>query len=230
MHSAPYHPSTNGLAERAVQVFKRAMRKSEPGELQTKLARFLLRYRTTPHATTGQTPAELLMGRTLRTHLDMLKPNLEARVGNKQLLQQRRYDDKAKERSLEPGNEVYVRTAGSNSPWIPGKIEVKQGLVQYRVILRDGRRVIKHIDHIQFRKDSTDQESEMLDTFDPYVNNPIASTTPTEDTTTGENPSLTAPVALRRSTRIHHSPDCYGEWEYPSNLVVEECNILELLT
>ena len=38
--SAPYHPATNGLAERAVQLFKRGMKKMREGNLQTKLARF----------------------------------------------------------------------------------------------------------------------------------------------------------------------------------------------
>ena len=87
LKSAPYHPSTNGLAERAVQIFKRGMKKSAPAELNTKLARFLLHYRTTPHSTTGLTPAELLMGRSLQTHLDMLRPDISARVENRQLSQ-----------------------------------------------------------------------------------------------------------------------------------------------
>ena len=78
--TTPYHPSTNGLAERAVQIFKQAMRKSQSGDLKTKLARFLLHYRTTPHATTGTTPAELLMGRPLRTLLDLMRPNISAKV------------------------------------------------------------------------------------------------------------------------------------------------------
>ena len=94
--SAPYHPSTNGLAERAVQTFKRAMKKSGSGELSTKLARFLFHYRTTPHSTTGQTPAELLMGRSLRTCLDLLRPNIRAKGENKQLLQKSSHDVRVK--------------------------------------------------------------------------------------------------------------------------------------
>ena len=66
---APYHPASNGLAERAVRIFK-GYKKMEDGSVQTKLSRFLLSYRTTPHSTSGVEPAELPMKRKLRTHLD----------------------------------------------------------------------------------------------------------------------------------------------------------------
>ncbi len=56
--SAPYHPSTNGLAERFVQTFKNAMRASEHDGFSL-IGRFLGKYRATPHATTGSTPSEL---------------------------------------------------------------------------------------------------------------------------------------------------------------------------
>ena len=72
--SAPYHPATNGLAECAVQILKNALKKSGLGDLEKQLARFFFHYRTTPHSTIGVTPAELLMGRPLRTHLDLLRP------------------------------------------------------------------------------------------------------------------------------------------------------------
>ncbi|KAL9958558.1 hypothetical protein ACROYT_G035587 [Oculina patagonica] len=80
-----YHPSSNGEAERAVRTFKEAMKvmKNEPGTLTEKLARFLLSYRTTPHTSTGCPPSEILMGRRLRTRLELLCPDLSSRMEQK---------------------------------------------------------------------------------------------------------------------------------------------------
>jgi len=61
--TSPYHPSSNCLAERAVQTFKLGIKKQLTGTLQTKLSRFLFHYRLTPNATTGVAPAELMLTR-----------------------------------------------------------------------------------------------------------------------------------------------------------------------
>lgn len=75
--SAAYHPSTNGLAERFVQTMKSALRKGRPQDsLQATLQTFLVTYRNTPHATTRETPANLFIGRRLRTRLDAVKPSV----------------------------------------------------------------------------------------------------------------------------------------------------------
>ena len=78
--SAPYHPSTNGLAERAVQTFKEYLKKSSGDSLEARISRFLFRYRITPHATTRVAPAELLMGRRPRSCLDLMLPSVADRV------------------------------------------------------------------------------------------------------------------------------------------------------
>ena len=56
--SAPYHPSSNGLAERAVQIVKKGLKKTTEGSIKSRIAKILFAYRNTPHCTTGNSPAK----------------------------------------------------------------------------------------------------------------------------------------------------------------------------
>ena len=69
--TAPYHPASNGLAERAVQIIKRGLKKEVAGDMNTRPAKILLNNWITPQLTTGVSPSELLLGRKLRTRLDL---------------------------------------------------------------------------------------------------------------------------------------------------------------
>ena len=60
-----YHPATNGMAERAVQIVKRGLKKITQGSIHTRLAKILKAYRLTPHSTTGMSLLEMLLGRYL---------------------------------------------------------------------------------------------------------------------------------------------------------------------
>ena len=91
--SSPYHPSSNGLAERAVQTCKSTLKKMDGPSLNIKLQRFLLNCRTTPQGTTGVPPSQLLMGRQLRTRLDQVIPDLTKHVQDVQD-SQKHYHDK----------------------------------------------------------------------------------------------------------------------------------------
>ena len=57
--SAPYHPASNGLAERAVQIVKKGLKKNKKGTFRIRLSRTLFSYWITPQAT-SVSPAELL--------------------------------------------------------------------------------------------------------------------------------------------------------------------------
>jgi hypothetical protein len=70
---APYHPATNGAAERLVQTFKQALRKSSLPPKKA-LQEFLMQYRRTP-TSSGFSPSELLMSRQIRTRIDTLLPS-----------------------------------------------------------------------------------------------------------------------------------------------------------
>ena len=118
--SAPYHLATNGLAERAIQILKNSLKNSGPGDIDKQLARLLFHYRTTPHVTTGISPAELLMGRPLHTHLDLLRPNIAISVHMSQDSQKLNYDRKSRSRSFSAEDSVFARQSNNDSPWIPG--------------------------------------------------------------------------------------------------------------
>ena len=51
--STQCHPVSNGLAERAVQTFKSALKRLKEAKLETQVQRFLFNYRITPTAQQG---------------------------------------------------------------------------------------------------------------------------------------------------------------------------------
>lgn len=150
VRSAPYHPSSNGLAERAVQTVKEGVRKMT-GPLEVRLARLLFKYRVTPQATTGISPAELLMGRRLRTHLDLLHPSLKERVQRGQIAQESRTQRHAM-RQFTPGDRVIARNFAEGNKWLPGSVIDRDSTTSVKIKLDDGRVWRRHVDHVMASK------------------------------------------------------------------------------
>ena len=109
--SAPYHPSSNGQAERAVQTLKLGIKRTPGENVQEKMSRFLFDYRITPHVTTGVAPCELLMNRKLRSRFELLYPMVRRKVEISQERQKKMHDGKKSVRQFalkavaDPGGE-----------------------------------------------------------------------------------------------------------------------------
>ncbi|KAL1470297.1 hypothetical protein MTO96_024363 [Rhipicephalus appendiculatus] len=108
----------------------------------------LLTYRSTPHEVTGCCPSELLLGRKLRTALDLLHPDLRTKVLQKQLKQKIRCDQGTRPRVVgHPGDQVFARNFRPGPAWLPAVV-TEQRTSSMDVLLEDGRRLTRHLDHI----------------------------------------------------------------------------------
>ncbi|XP_063827130.1 uncharacterized protein K02A2.6-like [Ostrinia nubilalis] len=149
--SAPYHPASNGAAENAVKTCKMVITKAVRQGVNTEVAlqRYLLMYRNTEHSTTGESPALMLLGRSLRTRLDRLKPSREQRVQRAQERQLRAAG--GGHRELQPGDAVWYRTYRGPTKWLEGAIDERLGSTDYNIISLDGTVVHRHIDQIKLK-------------------------------------------------------------------------------
>ncbi len=179
MFSPPYHPASNGAAERGVQILKQALRTSKNSglTLQHRVSNFLLVYRNTPHSTTGCTPAELFIKCKPRIRLSLLKPSLKQKVQKKQNQMKHNHDGKnARVRSFEPDDVVCVRNFRGGNKWQPGVIVQRLSSVTYSVKV-NGQIRQAHIDHLirgnayknEQPPDHTSQPPPILDLVMPPV-------------------------------------------------------------
>ena len=98
-----------------------------------RLQNFLLNYRSAVHATTGESLASLLLGRQIWTRFDLLHPNLEQRISNKQAAQKWCHDQRSNVCEVGAGDRVLVK---NKSDWVPSTIIQRLGPLTYLVKLR----------------------------------------------------------------------------------------------
>lgn len=203
--SSPYHPVSNGLAERAVQTFKASMQKLPTSDsLETRISKFLFWYRVTPHSTTGVPPSELLFGRVPRSLLDLLKPDLSSKVQKRQEAQKANHDRHAKERTFKEGDAVFVKDFPTGKNWLSGSVTEVRGPLSYHVALSDGRVVRCHVEHIRVRTSQTSASDTPVES-----DIEIPTVQPASQPAPPLSNSETTPPLPRRSTRVRVPPDYY---------------------
>ena len=200
---SPYHPSSNRLAERAVQIFKRGLERQTEGSLECKLSKVLFNYRVTPKSTTAKSPAELLSGRKLKSHLDLLYPDLQGKVESKVEKQKESHDRHSRFREFKEEDTVFVRNYRTGPKWREGTVCKRLGPVSYIVKFKNGVELRRHIDQLHKRTSLLSETDESDISFDDFPG------------VTSERAIVDASLALppipgpRRSTRIRKPPDRY---------------------
>ena len=116
----------------------------------------LFNYRISPQGTTGVSPTELLLGRKVRSRLDLLLPDLKQRVERKQDSQKQSYDKHTRPRVFEVGSRVFALSFGQGNRWLQGTV-IQSKPPMYTVKVNDGRVKRCHANQLRF---SVDQELE----------------------------------------------------------------------
>ena len=166
---APYHPATNGAAERLIQSFKQALRKSSLPPKEA-LQEFLMQYRRIPFAS-GLSPSELLNGRRIRTKIDTLVPSIPHLLQGRQSRQVSKHSNAEDSEVVskvehhyslgDPCYALYFGPRRDRDPrWVPAIVTKVHGTrsVNVRVIPR-GPTWRRHLDQLRPRYGS-DQDDD----------------------------------------------------------------------
>ena len=170
--------------------------------VSTNIKPYFCRARPVPHALKSKIEQELQ--RLIRSHLDLVQPNLSNQVELKQEAQKQYHDRHAKSRVFEVGNKVFVKNPTSGPPWLSGHIIKIRGPVSYTVRLSDGRIMRKHVDQIRERTVIVDEPKD--ESFDDFWSVP-----PAVSHNDAQNTSRTTGPPLRRSTRVRGPPRRYPD-------------------
>ena len=196
--TAPGKPSTNGLAERYVQILKNKLKAmlTEPGTIQQKVNEILLRFRATP-LQCNKSPSQLYLNRQLRTELDFLKPATH-KVNKSHKPPVSRF--------FQEGDRVQARNYLGTKLWKFGVITKVLGRLHYQVRLDDGYNIKRHLDQLR----SCEVGKEETNTASEYCSYTSAPTPSSEHKqVTFKTPNIVQPTSPHFS-HFSKSPDFKG--------------------
>lgn len=145
--SAPYHPATNGQAERMVYELKQALQRDKVGSLLVRLARFLYRQHSTVTTSTGKTPARLMFGRELASNISRVTP--EPETSNEEKVGEGTEQTTSSRRFVK-GQPVFALNFRGKPKWIEGILLKQLGLRSWLLQTTLGE-IRRHVDHIRRR-------------------------------------------------------------------------------
>ena len=161
--TTPMWPAANGEVERQNRSLLKSLKVAQNSgrNYRSELRKFLMAYRSTPHSVTGVSPAELMMGRQMRTKLPCLErcePRLDEEVRDRQVLAKlktKEYVDAkrgARETEIAVGDTVLVRAEKTN------KLSPNFSPEKHQIVSRQGSEVIVSNENSgrQFRRNLTE--------------------------------------------------------------------------
>lgn len=200
--SSPAFPQSNGFIERNVQTVKRLLKKAYESKEDPNIA--IMNYRATPKSQT-LSPAELLMGRPIRTLLPSIaKKATTLKVKNKSDGKVKKwYDRKARDlKALKEGEFVRYR---SNNVWEPAQVISQETSRSYNIKTATGniRRNRQHL----LKTGEKDQEIKTERPIEHELYQPHALTTlPAPETTAVPVPCQQQPDSIHNQNRPRRQP------------------------
>lgn len=143
--SAPFHPSTNGQAERNVQTIKKLLKcmQEEGGDVEHKLCQILIQLRKVPNAD-GKSPYDLMFQRDVRTDFHVMFRSVQHEVVKKEEIIRRE-----PRRKFEVGDRVQARNYNREGKWKFGNVMRREGALHYHLNMDDGQFWRRHVDQLR---------------------------------------------------------------------------------